>query len=176
MPSLLKSKRLRPGLGSGSRSKKRMSQPMVSKQLLNKLKKIIEMILPLYIKHLKMLHPKEKVDKSFAVRYSLNIFKKAIKQNKKLKQLKGGSKGLVQFGVSDKEAMEQRMLEDENYEAGYDTDNGYFNKRHGDRHPVTRRRWDNSVSTKHAKDNFDLVSYMAIGLGFFLIMAKFLFN
>ena len=164
MASLLKSKKLRPT--SGSRSKKRMFQPMVTKQLLNKLKKISEMILPLYITQLKMLYPKKKVDKSFAIRYALEALKQNNLKQNNLKQLKGGSK----------EAMEARRIADENYEAGYDSDNGYFNKRHGDRPPRTQRRWNGRRTPQNVKDNFDLVSYMAIGLGFFLIMAKFLFN
>ena len=159
-------------------SKKRMSQPMVTKQLLNKLKKISEMILPLYIKELKMLYPKKKVNKSFAIRYSLNFLKKALKQTN-LKQLKGGSNGAWVKPVY-KSAAEYRLNEDLYGDNRLNSNNELTFRDTNHRVSVTwdrRGHWKRSSSdtTQHAKDNFDLVSYMAIGLGFFMIMAKLLF-
>ena len=126
-----------------------------------------------------MLYPKKKVDKSVAIRYSLNIFKKALKQNN-LKQLKGGSNG-AWVKPDYKSAAEYLRNEDLYGDNRLNSNNELTFRDTNHRVSVTwdrRGHWQrsSSASTQHAKDNFDLVSYMAIGLGFFLVMAKFLFN
>ena len=121
-----------------------------------------------------MLYPKKKVDKSFAIRYTL----KALNQNN-LKQLTGGSNGAWVKPVY-KSAAEYRNNEILYGDNRLSSNELTFRDTNQKRRVTWDRRghWKRSSSdtTQHAKDNFDLLSYMAIGLGFFMIMAKFLFN
>ena len=169
MRRLTKKRKRKPGLRSKRVSKKRMAHPLVSKQLLIKLKNIYKMILPLYIKHLKMLHPKKKVDEKFVLNHSISTFEKALKQpnlkRPNLKRLTGGSNGAwVQPDY--KTAGQYRRNED----------------LYGDNRLSSNKFNKNEVRILptfpilEGEPNYQFLKYLLIGFAFHFVMIQFVFN
>ena len=165
MLSPSKSKRRRPTSGSKKLSKKRMPHRLVSKKLLIKLQNIYKMILPLYIKYLKNEHPDKKVDEKFVLKYSLNIFKQALNQQN-LKRLKGGSNGAW---------VKPKYKNPEEYRHNEELyDDNRLNSNDFKLHEV--RTPSPNFPILEGEPNYDFLKYLVVGLGFYFVMIKFLFN